>query len=128
MNFPDVLPEDVREVEVTTQGRRDQHIIYADKRTDPRGGAYFWLGFRGKLSNPPDGTDLRAIYEGRISVTPLHIDLTHMESVHDLKAVLGGRAERWRVVSSQWRMAVSDAASATLLATRPSPFAHGRSP
>jgi 5'-nucleotidase len=28
--------------------------------------------------------------EGRISVSPLHIDLTHMSSVNDLKKVLGG--------------------------------------
>jgi 5'-nucleotidase len=90
VNFPDVAPEDVKEVEVTRQGRRDQHIVYADKRTDLRGGAYFWLGFRGKLSNPPESTDLRAIYEGRISVTPLHIDLTHRETIHELKGVLGG--------------------------------------
>jgi 5'-nucleotidase len=90
VNFPDAPPEAVTEVEVTSQGRRDQHIIYADKRTDPRGGAYFWLGFRGKLSDPPAGTDLRAIYEGRISVTPLHVDLTHMQTIHDLKGVLGG--------------------------------------
>jgi 5'-nucleotidase len=90
VNFPDLPPDQVKEVEVTTQGRRDQHIIYADKRTDPRGNAYFWLGFRGKLSNPPEGTDLRAIYEGRIAVTPLHIDLTHMETIHNLKGVLGG--------------------------------------
>jgi 5'-nucleotidase len=90
VNFPDLPPEQVVRVETTFQGRRDQHIVYADKRTDPRGGAYFWLGFRGKLSNPPDGSDLRAIYEGRISVTPLHIDLTHMETIHALKGVLGG--------------------------------------
>lgn len=90
INFPDLPPDQVKEVEVTTQGRRDQHIVYADKRTDPRGGVYFWFGFRGKLSNPPDGADLRAIYDGRISVTPLHIDLTHMETVHKLKGVLGG--------------------------------------
>jgi 5'-nucleotidase len=90
VNFPDLPPDQVKAVEVTTQGRRDQHIIFADKRTDPRGGAYFWLGFHGKLSNPPDGTDLRAIDEGRIAVTPLHIDLTHMETIHKLKGVLGG--------------------------------------
>lgn len=90
VNFPDVPPDQVKAVEVTSQGRRDQHIVYADRRTDLRGNAYFWLGFRGKLSNPPEGTDLRAIYDGRISVTPLHVDLTHMATVHDLKGVLGG--------------------------------------
>lgn len=94
VNFPDLPPEDVKEVETTFQGRRDQHIVYADKRTDPRGGVYFWLGFRGKLSNPPDGSDLRAIYEGRISVTPLHVDLTHRETINALKGVLGGAAPK----------------------------------
>jgi 5'-nucleotidase len=90
VNFPDVEPDEVKAVEMTFQGRRDQHVIYADKRTDPRGGAYFWLGFRGNRSNPPEGSDIRAIYDGRISITPLHIDLTHRESIHDLKGVLGG--------------------------------------
>jgi 5'-nucleotidase len=94
VNFPDLPPDEVKAVETTFQGRRDQHIVYADKRTDLRGGAYFWLGFRGKLSNPPVGSDLRAIYEGRISVTPLHIDLTHMTTLHDLKGVLGGAPPR----------------------------------
>ncbi len=90
VNFPDRLPEDVTEVEVTHQGFRDQHIVYADRRTDLRGQHYYWLGFRGKLSNPEKGSDLRAIYEGRISVTPLHIDLTHRETIHALKGALGG--------------------------------------
>lgn len=90
VNFPDLPPDEVTGVEVTRQGHRDKLIIYADKRVDLRGGAYFWLGFRGQPSNPPEGTDLKAVYEGRISVTPLHVDLTHMETVHALKGVLGG--------------------------------------
>lgn len=90
VNFPDLPPDEVKEVEMTSQGRRDHHVIYADKRQDLRGNSYFWLGFRGQLSSPPEGTDLRAIYEGRISVTPLHIDLTHMPTIHDFKGVLGG--------------------------------------
>lgn len=77
VNFPDRLPQDVAGVEVTAQGFRDESISSLDKRTDLRGGDYFWIGYTGKLSEPPQGTDLRAIYDGRISVTPLHIDMTH---------------------------------------------------
>ena len=65
------------EVEVTRQGFRDVSIRYAEKRTDLRGRDYYWLGYHNTPSRPPEGTDLRAAYEGRISVTPLHIDLTH---------------------------------------------------
>lgn len=90
INFPDRKPDDVHEVEVTRQGRRDQHILHADQRTDPRGEDYYWLAFKGLLSNPPDGVDLKAIYEGKISVTPLHMDLTHGETLGNLKSMLGG--------------------------------------
>ncbi len=90
VNFPALPPGEVEAVEVTRQGFRDVRTRYAERRTDLRGREYYWLGFRNLPSKPEDGTDLRAIYEGRISVTPLHIDLTHMPTVHDLKAVLGG--------------------------------------
>ena len=90
LNFPDVAPDDIRQVEVTRQGFRDSQMIHAERRTDLRGRDYYWMGFQGLLSNPAEGTDLRAIYEGRISVTPLHIDLTHNACVHDLKKALGG--------------------------------------
>ena len=90
VNFPDARPEDVKEVEVTRQGRRDQHILHAEQRKDPRGFEYYWLGFKGTLSNPGEGVDLRAIYDGKISVTPLHMDLTHGETLGNLKRMLGG--------------------------------------
>jgi 5'-nucleotidase len=90
LNFPAVTPDKVTTVEVTRQGFRDTHIRSAEKRIDMRGRAYYWMGFSGQLSDPAEGTDLRAVYEGRISVTPLHIDLTHMATVHALKGVLGG--------------------------------------
>ena len=47
-----------------------------------------------KLHLWQEGTDLRAFYDGKISVTPLHIDLTHAESVHKLRGVLGGAPPR----------------------------------
>lgn len=90
VNFPSREPSEVSAVEVTRQGFRDTHIRRAEKRQDLRGRDYYWMGFDGKLSKPADGTDLKAIYEGRISITPLHIDLTHMETVRTLKGVLGG--------------------------------------
>jgi len=90
VNFPALPPEEVKAVEVTRQGFRDGLLRNMEKRTDLRGRDYYWMGFSTKASQPAEGTDLRAIYEGRISVTPLHIDLTHHESVHALKGVLGG--------------------------------------
>ena len=59
-----------------------------EKRTDLRGADYFWIGYTGKLSEPPHGTDLRAIYDGRISVTPLHIDMMHHAYRSELAAKL----------------------------------------
>lgn len=93
INFP-TQASPIEAVEVTRQGFRDVHVRHAEKRTDLRGREYYWIGFRQERSKPAAGTDLRALYEGRISVTPLHIDLTHMPTVHDLKAVLGGPAPR----------------------------------
>jgi 5'-nucleotidase len=78
------------QVEVTRQGFRDVRTRFAEQRTDLRGRDYYWLGYRNEPSRPAEGTDLRAAYEGRISVTPLHIDLTHMPTVHALRAVIGG--------------------------------------
>ncbi|MEM8986507.1 MAG: 5'/3'-nucleotidase SurE [Pseudomonadota bacterium] len=80
VNFPDVAPDAVEGVEVTRQGRRDTFNLYAEERTDLRGRPYYWMGFRGARSNPEKGTDLHAVYNGRISVTPLHLSLTHEEA------------------------------------------------
>ncbi len=88
VNFPDRLPTEVAGIEVTQQGFRDEAISTLEKRTDLRGADYFWIGYSGKLSEPPEGTDLRAIYEGRISITPLHIDMTHHEFRAELHKTL----------------------------------------
>lgn len=90
LNFPSRPPGEVTEVEVTRQGFRDVRVRHAERRTDLRGREYYWMGFRQERSQPAEGTDLRALYEGRVSVTPLHIDLTHAATVNSLKKVLGG--------------------------------------
>lgn len=80
VNFPDRAPDDIAGVEVTRQGHRDAFQLFAEERKDLRGGVYYWYGYTGARSNPPEGTDLRAIYDGRISITPLHLALTHEDS------------------------------------------------
>ncbi|MBJ7409071.1 MAG: 5'/3'-nucleotidase SurE [Phenylobacterium sp.] len=90
INFPNGAVENIKEVEVTRQGFRDFQVRHAEKRLDLRGRDYYWVGFRQERSSPPEGTDLRALYDGKISVTPLHIDLTHTATVHELKGQLGG--------------------------------------
>ena len=92
INFPDVVPGSVTGVEVTRQGKRDQSLVRVEERIDARNTPYYWLGFERILSNPPQGTDLRAIYEGRISISPLHMDLTHMRTMKTLNEALGSRA------------------------------------
>jgi 5'-nucleotidase len=81
VNFPDTTPEGVKGLQYTRQGRRDFQMSGVDRRAHPRGGEYFWLTYGAQKSNPPQGTDLRAIYDGYISVTPLHTDLTHEASL-----------------------------------------------
>jgi len=77
VNYPDLAPDAVSEIRVTSQGRRDQGGLNIEGRSDPWGDPYFWFAFERRRSDPPDGTDLRAIADGAISVTPLSMDLTH---------------------------------------------------
>jgi 5'-nucleotidase len=90
LNFPDLPAEAATEVELAVQGRHDMAGLRTEKRTDLRGRDYYWLGFTGREARPDPGTDLAAIEAGKISVTPLHIDLTHKETLARLKGKLGG--------------------------------------
>jgi 5'-nucleotidase len=88
VNFPDCRAEDVQGVEVTRQGKRDVNLLHLDERTDMRGNNYYWLGFKRERGNPPVGTDLWAVFNRRISVTPLHMNLTQLEAMDAVRAVL----------------------------------------
>jgi 5'-nucleotidase len=85
INFPDSAPEGVKGTEITMQGKRDLQTAALDRRVDARGFPYFWIGFKRVRSNPPAGTDLRAIYDKRISVTPLHLNLTERDVMESLR-------------------------------------------
>lgn len=90
VNFPDASPDKVAAMEMTEQGKRDLQTATLDKRIDARGNPYYWIGFRRQRSHPPEGSDLRAIYQGRISVTPLHLNLTEHRVREKLKVQIDG--------------------------------------
>ncbi|MGI9387246.1 MAG: 5'/3'-nucleotidase SurE [Methyloligellaceae bacterium] len=88
INFPDRDPEDIEGVVVTEQGRRNPDLLTIVDRMDTRGNPYYWLGFKRRSSKPKKGTDLWAIYTGRISVTPLNLNLTHTNIAEKLAEAL----------------------------------------
>jgi len=87
VNFPDIAADQVAGVAVTRQGRRKPGSKL-DRRTDPRGRPYYWIDSARTEEPTLEGSDLSAIYDRLISVTPLHLDLTHHETCVALAARL----------------------------------------
>jgi len=85
VNFPNRLAEETGDTRIVAQGRRqsDYNLIAL---TDPRGNDYYWIGPQqfGELLRKDD-TDYHAIEDGAVSVTPLHVDLTHDETLQRLR-------------------------------------------
>jgi len=78
VNFPSCAPEQVLGIRVTRQGKRNLGFLRIDERRDGRGNPYFWIGFErtAMMDLPAEGTDLAALRERYISVTPLRLDRT----------------------------------------------------
>lgn len=93
VNYPDLAPEKVAGVAITSQGRRDQGSLNVEERRDTWGDPYFWYGFERRRADPPEGTDLWAIMLGKISVTPLSMNMTHGPTREAMSAALGAAAK-----------------------------------
>jgi 5'-nucleotidase len=77
INFPDCAPNAVQGIAITSQGKRDMELLRIDPRYDGRGNPYYWIAFsRAAPAGVRQGTDMSALAENRISVTPLRLDLT----------------------------------------------------
>ena len=76
LNFPDCEPEEVVGAAVVNQGVRNQELLRLDERMDGRGNPYYWIAFEKRRSAPGNGTDLWAIENRRIAITPLRLDMT----------------------------------------------------
>ncbi|MFN3389723.1 MAG: 5'/3'-nucleotidase SurE [Allosphingosinicella sp.] len=89
VNFPPRPADRVKGVRAVRQGLRDYGRLRIVRRTDPRGSDYFWFGLGPMIETPGHSTDLEAIADGYVSVTPLHLDLTHEPSMAALRALYG---------------------------------------
>ncbi|AJP72005.1 5'/3'-nucleotidase SurE [Sphingomonas hengshuiensis] len=87
INFPPVAADAVQGIKPVAQGLRDYGRVAMDKRVDPRGFTYYWLAMGRLPMVPLPDTDLEAIENGFVTVTPLHLDLTHRDSLERLVGV-----------------------------------------
>lgn len=89
VNIPAVKAEEITGVEITRLGKR----IYQDvlvRREDPFGRPYYWLGGDAPDGVTEQGTDFTAVSERRVSITPIHLDLTNYKLIAAL--------QEWRLV------------------------------
>lgn len=84
VNFPAVDAGAVKGIKAVRQGFHDYARGSVVEGTDPRGYRYFWFGLHGIEHTSGHQTDLEAIQDGYVSVTPLQLDLTHEASLGDL--------------------------------------------
>ena len=76
VNFPACPGAEVKGYSITAQGRRDANLIRVEQRRDGRAIPYYWLMFQKPNYIPADGSDLEALAAGKVSITPLKLDLT----------------------------------------------------
>ena len=89
VNFPALPPTEVQGIRVCRQGLRDYGRLRIIQRKDPRGYDYYWFGLGPIVHTPGHSTDLEAIADGYVSVSPLHMDLTHDSSIAELRKCFG---------------------------------------
>lgn len=88
INIPNASKEELKGVKITTLGIRRYKNSF-EKRQDPRGNEYYWLG--GEVINEIQGkdSDINAINEKYISMTPIHYDLTKFDLIQTI--------EKWNI-------------------------------
>jgi 5'-nucleotidase len=86
VNVPDILPAALRGVEITRLGKRHKAEPVVKMQT-PRGETAYWIGPAGGAADAGPGTDFHAVERGKVSVTPLRMDLTNTAQL--------GAAKEW---------------------------------
>ena len=81
INFPALAADEVKGIRVVRQGFHDYERGSVVEGVDPRGRPYFWFGLEDIEHTRGHETDLEAVADGFIAVTPLQLDLTHYSSL-----------------------------------------------
>jgi 5'-nucleotidase len=84
VNIPNLPYEALRVTRCTRLGKRHQAEPVI-RQTSPRGETIYWVGSAGEARLAGPGTDFHAVASGLVSVTPLQIDLTHVEQLPNLE-------------------------------------------
>lgn len=84
VNVPALATEEIQGIEVTRQGKRRYNDTLI-QREDPYGQPYYWLGGAAVIDFPDDGTDVGAIANGYVSVTPIGLNLTNHQFLTTLQ-------------------------------------------
>ena len=84
VNFPALQAEKVRGIRVVRQGFHDYQRGSLVEGTDPRGRPYFWFGLEDVEHTLDHGTDLEAVEDGYVAITPLQLDLTDHSAIGTL--------------------------------------------
>lgn len=84
VNFPGVPPDKVAGFAATSQGRRDIAENLTEGR-DPRGRPYYWIGPIREAGTVHQGTDVAALIDNKVSITPINMDLTNIALLDPLR-------------------------------------------
>lgn len=84
VNVPDIDYADLQGTEITRLGRRHKAEPVV-RMISPRNEMVYWIGAAGAAADAGPGTDFHAVEHGRVSVTPLQIDLTHMKQMPEIR-------------------------------------------
>ncbi len=80
VNFPNCAPDEVQGCSVASQGKF-MHSLHIEERADGRNFPYYWLRFQGKEPVYQNGSDIQALADNKISITPLKTNLTDMDNL-----------------------------------------------
>jgi 5'-nucleotidase len=100
VNVPNVDEREIKGIKITRQGKR----IYSDavvEKTDPRGRKYYWIAGEEIGFEKRKGTDILAVNNNYISITPLHLDLTNYRSLRQLRYWEGSLNKTIRITKKE---------------------------